>query len=191
MLSTWRKSPSKLLKYSQKIRFPEKLKGTKLEKWADYWKNLVIDYRQMLQELRSDIQDEPMKALKWSLVIATMYALAKNNPNEMEFKDTIKRMGNEIALVNEDCLNPKSIDHLRFIDMCYNQGVIHYRSFGLVSFMYTSDLSESCDLYKAHCKYMQPTYFSLPSKIIDVGLMGRWWNIYIKTTNYDVNYNNL
>lgn len=191
MLRNWRTTPIKALKYSENIKFPEKLKGTILEKWADYWKNLVIDYRQMLQELRSDIQDEPIKAFKWAVGLTAVYTLAKNNPDERDFKDTLKRKGNEVALVNEDCLNPKSIDHLRFIDMCYNQGIIHYRSFGIVSVMYTSELSEACDLYKAHCKYMQPTYLGLPSKIIDVGLMGKWWNIYIKTTNYDVNYNNL
>lgn len=191
MLKAFRKTPNNIIKYSANVKFPEKFKGTILEKWADYWKNLFIDYRQMLQDLRSDIQDEPMKALKWTAGLATIYLLSKNNPNEIDFKDTLKRKGNEIALVSDDCLNLKSVNHLRFLDTCYNQGVIHYKRLGILSIMYISDLSDSCDLYKAHCSYMKPSYSSWPSRIVDVGFMGRWWNIFIKTTNYDINHHNL
>ncbi|XP_030023769.1 mitochondrial import inner membrane translocase subunit Tim29 [Manduca sexta] len=187
MLRIFRKAPSAFENIQAKIKFPEKFKGTILEKWADYWKNLFIDYRQMLQDLRSDVQDEPIKALKWTAGIITATALAKNNPTETDFKDSLKRISNEVALVNEDCLNPKSVGHIRYLAMCYNEEVLHYKNFGLVSVMYVKDLNDSCDLYKAHCSYMQPTYLSLPSKIVDVGFMGKWWNLYIKTTNYDVN----
>ncbi|XP_028175423.1 mitochondrial import inner membrane translocase subunit Tim29 [Ostrinia furnacalis] len=170
-----------------RIKFPEKFKGTIIEKWADYWKNLFIDYRQMLQDLRTDIQDEPIKALKWTAGIATVVLLARNNPNEMDFKDYLKRITNEVVLVSEECQNPTSVGHLRFLDTCYNEGLIHYRNLGVASIMYTSELNNECDLYKGQCSYLQPTYFSFPSRIVDVGIMGRWWNIYIKTNNYDVN----
>ncbi|XP_028031420.1 mitochondrial import inner membrane translocase subunit Tim29 isoform X2 [Bombyx mandarina] len=173
---------------STKVKFPEKFKGTIIEKWADYWKNLFIDYRQMLQDLRSDIQDDPMKAMKWTTGIITFYVLSRNNPTECDFKDNLKIINNEVGLVSEECLNPKAVEHLRFLDTCYNQEVIHYRSLGILSVMYTSELSNSCDLYRAHCTYTKPTYFSFPSRIVDIGFMGKWWNLFIKSTNYDVNY---
>ncbi|XP_063627262.1 mitochondrial import inner membrane translocase subunit Tim29 [Cydia splendana] len=175
-------------KVGDKVKFPAKFKGTIVEKWADYWKNLFIDYRQMLQDLRTDIQDDPIKALKWTIGLTTVYALTKNNPDELDFKDRLRKIHNEVALVSEDCLNPKSYAHLRHLETCYNQGTIHYKSFGIASVMYTSDISESCDIYKAHCSYMQPSIFSFPSRIVDFGFMGNWWNIYIKMTNYDVNF---
>lgn len=188
MLRNFRKVPNAITTAGSAIKFPEKLKGTILEKWADYWKNLFIDYRQMMQDLRSDIQDNPVKAMKWTAGIASMYALARNNPSEMDFKDNLKRIDNEVVLVSEDCLNSKSMEHLRFLDSCYNEGVIHFRSLGIASVMYVTDLNDSCDLYKAHCTYMKPTYSNLLSRIVDVGFMGRWWNLYITTNNYDVNY---
>lgn len=172
----------------KKVKFPEKFKGTIIEKWADYWKNLFIDYRQMVQDLRTDIQDDPIKAMKYTAGIVTLFALYKNNPNEIDFRDELKRINNEVVLVSSDCLNEKAADHLRFLDTCYNQGVIHFQSLGIASIMYTSELSESCDLYKAHCTYVQPTYLSFPSRIVDVGFMGKWWNLHKKTTNYDVNF---
>ncbi|CAH2267300.1 jg14767 [Pararge aegeria aegeria] len=170
-----------------KVKFPEKFKGTILEKWANYWKNLVIDYRQMLQDLRTDMQDDPIKALKWTTGIVTLYALAQNNPNESDFKDQMKRITNEVILVSEECRHPESIEHLQYLQQCYNEGVIQYTNLGIISFMYTSNLNDSCDLYKAHCSYLKPSYFSIFSRILDVGFIGRWWNIHIKTTNYDVN----
>ncbi|XP_026750044.2 mitochondrial import inner membrane translocase subunit Tim29 [Galleria mellonella] len=171
-----------------RIKFPEKFKGTIVEKWADYWKNLFIDYRQMLQDLRTDIQDNPRKAFVWTICLSGIYALAKNNPSEIDFKENLKRIGNEMILVSEGCQNPTSKEHLQFLETSYNQGVIHYVSLGIASVMYTSDLNDSCDLYKAHCSYLRPSYISLPSRLVDIGFMGKWWNIYMKTANYDVNF---
>lgn len=187
MLRALKKSPDYIVRIQNRVKFPEKLKGTIVEKWANYWKNLFIDYRQMLQDLRTDIQDDPQKAIIWTTGLTTLYALARNNPTEMDFKDNLKRITNDVILVSDDCRNPKSIDYLNFIQTCYNEEVIHYRSFGIISFMYTTDLNDSCDLYKAHCQYLQPSYMSMLSRIIDIGFMGKWWNTHIKTTNYDVN----
>lgn len=187
MLRVIKKTPNFVTNVQSRIKLPEKFKGTIIEKWTNYWKNLFIDYRQMFQDLRTDIQDDPRKAFIWTTGITTLYALAKNNPSEIDFKDVMKRVTNDVILVSEDCRNPKSIEHLRYIQKCYNEGVIHYRSLGIISFMYTSELNDSCDLYKAHCSYLKPSYLSLFSRIVDVGFMGKWWNTYIKTTNYDVN----
>ncbi|XP_047505718.1 mitochondrial import inner membrane translocase subunit Tim29 [Pieris napi] len=186
MLRTLKKTPGLVTNLQNRLVFPEKLKGTIIEKLANYWKNLFIDYKQMLQDLRTDIQDDPRKALKWCTGLTTLYFLAKNNPTETDYKDKAKSITNEVILVSEDCRNTKSIDHLRNIQQSYNEGVLHYVSFGIVSFMYTTDLNDGCDLYKAHCSYLQPKYTSILSKISDVGIMGRWWNIFIKTTNFDV-----
>lgn len=175
-------------KIGGKFKFPEKFKGTILEKWADYWKNLFIDYRQMLQDLRTDIQDDPRKAIKWTTILTTSYLLAKNNPNEIDFKHNLKSTENEVAMVSDACLNKEAIDYLRFLEICYNQGVIHYQNLGVFSIMYTSELNESCDLYKAQCSYLKPTLFSFPMRIVDIGLMGHWWNLYRRTANYDVNF---
>lgn len=187
-MQSLKKGSNVLKRFGEPVKFPEKFKGTIVEKWADYWKNLFIDYRQMLQDLRSDIQEEPLKALKWTTGFAITYALAKNNPNEMDFKNELKKVENEVALVPEDCLSKKSLEYLRYVETCYNEGAIHYQSLGIFSLMYVSELSDSCDLYKAHCSYMKPTFISYPSLIVDVGIMGKWWNLHKKTSNFDVNF---
>lgn len=188
MLKNLTKAPYIIINLKNKVKFPAKLQGTILEKWTNYWKNVIGDYRQMLVDLRTDIQDEPLKAMKWTAGIGVLTFLSLENPSELDFKDYLKRVNNETVMVSPDCLNPKTANHLRYLDTCYNQGIIKYKSLGVFSIMYTTDLNESCDLYKAKCSYLQPTYASLPSRIIDVGIMGQWWNLYIKTYNYDVNY---
>lgn len=188
MMQSLKKGSYVLNRVGGTIKFPEKFKGTVVEKWADYWKNLFIDYRQMLQDLRSDIQEEPIKAAKWTTGIAITYALAKNNPNELDFKNELKMVENEIALVTEDCMNKKSVEHLRFLGTCYNEGTIQYKNLGIFSVMYVAELSASCDLYKAQCSYMKSTFLSYPSHIVDIGIMGKWWNLYKKTSNYDINF---
>lgn len=169
------------------IKFPNKLKGTILEKWTNYWKNLFIDYKQMLQDLRTDIQDNPKKAFKWTLSISTLYLLAKNNPSEIDFNNEVRKITNEVILLSEECRNPKSLEHLRYLQICNNEGVIKYKNLGIFSVMFYSDFSDNCSLYKSQCSYLQPSYLNYPLKVLDVGFMGRWWNLYIKTTDYDVN----
>ncbi|CAH1637256.1 unnamed protein product [Spodoptera littoralis] len=187
MMKSLSRAPNVVSNLKNKVKFPDRFQGTILKKWADYWKNLFADYRQMLQDLRTDIQEDPVKAMKWTAGLGALYLLSTNNPDELDFKDSLKRINNETVMLSPDCLNPKTVEHLSYLDTCYNQGTIHYKSFGILSLMYTTDLNETCDLYKAKCSYLQPTYVSLPSKIIDVGIMGQWWNLYIKTHNYDVN----
>ncbi|XP_035447348.1 mitochondrial import inner membrane translocase subunit Tim29 [Spodoptera frugiperda] len=187
MMKSLSKAPNIVSSLKNKVKFPNRFQGTMFKKWAEYWKNLFADYRQMLQDLRTDIQDDPMKAMKWTAGLGTLCLLSMKNPDELDFKDYLKRINNETVMLSPDCLNPKTVEHLSYLDTCYNQGTIHYKSLGIFSLMYTTDLNESCDLYKAKCSYLQPTYVSLPSKIIDVGIMGQWWNLYIKTHNYDVN----
>lgn len=181
------KNANSLPKLVSRVNITERTKSTILKKWADYWKNLFIDYRQAFQDLRTDIQDDPKRALRWTFGLTSLYLLGKNNPDEMDFKDTLKTTENEVILVSESCLNQKAADHLRFLQRCYNEGVIHYRSFGIASVMYVTEFNDNCSVYKAKCSYLQPSYFSFPSRIVDVGIMGRWWNIFIKSSDYDVN----
>lgn len=188
MLRSLKNTPVVFSNLGGSVKFPAKFKGTIIEKWANYWKNLFIDYRQMLQDLRTDIQDEPKKALMWTAGLTTVYAMCKNNPDEIDFKDSLKTIGNDVALVSDTCRNSKSTEHLNYIETCYNQDVIKYRNLGIASIMYTSEISDSCGLYRAQCSYLKPTILSFPSRIVDVGFMGRWWNIYIKTSDYDVNF---
>ncbi|KAG7300172.1 hypothetical protein JYU34_015721 [Plutella xylostella] len=187
MLRSLKNGSVVVTKLQNRVKFPERFKGTIVEKWADYWKNLFIDYRQMLQDLRTDIQDDPKKAFLWTTGLTTAFLLARNNPTERDFKDSLKMIANEVILVSDDCRNPASIEHVRYLDTCYNEGLIHYRSLGIASVMYVSDYNNSCSIYKSQCSHLQPTYFGYLSRIVDVGFMGRWWNIFKKTANYDVN----
>lgn len=187
MLRTFKTSSLIVSNVKNGIKFPKKLKGTIVEKWADYWKNLFTDYKQMIKDLRSDAQDNPQKALKWTAGLTTIYLLARNNPNEIDFKDDLRRCTNEIIMISDTCRNPKSAEHLRYLQICYNESVIHYTNLGIASIMYVSDFSDSCSSYRTQCTYLKPSYFDFPSRIVDFGIMGKWWNIYSKIADYDVN----
>lgn len=187
MLKVIKQTSTAVAVVKSRVTFPERFKGTIIERFAVYWKNMFIDYRQMLQDLRTDMQEDPVKAFKWTTGIITAVLLARNNPTELDFKDSLKRVDNEVILVGDECRNAKAMEHLNYLDSCYNYGLIHYTSIGIASFMYVSEMNHECDLYKKHCSYLQPSYFGFPSRIVDIGVMGRWWNIFKKTANYDVN----
>uniref|UniRef100_A0A2H1WSQ3 SFRICE_023364 n=1 Tax=Spodoptera frugiperda TaxID=7108 RepID=A0A2H1WSQ3_SPOFR len=127
MMKSLSKAPNIVSSLKNKVKFPNRFQGTMFKKWAEYWKNLFADYRQMLQDLRTDIQDDPMKAMKWTAGLGTLCLLSMKNPDELDFKDYLKRINNETVMLSPDCLNPKTVEHLSYLDTCYNQGTIHYK----------------------------------------------------------------
>lgn len=177
----------KLPQFQQKFVLPEKYKGTFVEKWATYWKSLYADYRGMVTDLVVEIQEKPRKALYITSGIVVAWQLAKHNPDESDFKEDLLRYSNELMQVSEACQNPRTVQHFKYLNSCYNHNVLRVANLGLASLLWVDDYDDACDAFKTNCEYTQPSYFSVLQRTVDIGFMGKWWNIYRKYQNFDVN----
>lgn len=172
---------------NKKFVFPERFKGTFLEKWSNYWKSLYIDYKSMVTDLKTEVHENPRKAILVSSGLVILWQLARNNPDETDFKQTLRSYSNQLMLVGDSCQNPETVKHFKNVESCLNENTFRLLNLGILSLLWKDDFDSDCDIYKAKCDYTKPGFFSIPSRIIDVGFMGRWWNIYIKYQDFDIN----
>lgn len=53
---------------------PEKWKGGRIERWANFWKNLAIDYKEAGMDIVQGAKDKPLKAAVYtSLGLSALY----------------------------------------------------------------------------------------------------------------------
>uniref|UniRef100_A0A182PH27 Mitochondrial import inner membrane translocase subunit Tim29 n=1 Tax=Anopheles epiroticus TaxID=199890 RepID=A0A182PH27_9DIPT len=173
------------------ITFPERYKGTILEKWAMYWKNLVIDYKEMVIDTGRTMRNRPVRSGVYvSLLAGSLYAGA-HNPSETDFYDQFRRAYNQLSLVHQTCQNPIASQHLTFLERCHNEGILRRLSLGVVSFLWLDNYDKGLAIYKAVCPYLQPRYLTFHERIIDVGFNGKFWVLERKMIDYDINEENL
>uniref|UniRef100_A0AAG5CYH0 Mitochondrial import inner membrane translocase subunit Tim29 n=1 Tax=Anopheles atroparvus TaxID=41427 RepID=A0AAG5CYH0_ANOAO len=173
------------------ITLPERFKGTIVEKWATYWKNLVIDYKEMVIDTGRSMRDRPVRSGIYVSLLASATYAGVNNPSEADFYDQYRRAYNELSLVHPACQNPVASQHLTFLERCHNEGIIRRLSLGVVSFIWLDNYDKGLAIYKAMCPYLQPRYLTFHQRIIDVGFNGKFWTLERKMVDYDINEENL
>ncbi|XP_058061679.1 mitochondrial import inner membrane translocase subunit Tim29 [Anopheles bellator] len=173
------------------ITLPERFKGTIVEKWATYWKNLAIDYREMVIDTGRGMRDRPVRSTVYLTLLTAAGYSGANNPSERDFYDQFRRSYNELSLVHPTCQNPVASQHVTFLERCHNEGLLRRLSLGVVSFMWLDNYDKGLATYKAICPYLKPRYLTFHERIVDVGFNGRWRLLERKMLDYDINEENV
>lgn len=174
-----------------RIELPDRFKGTIVEKWAGYWKNLSRDYRDVAVGVGEQIKQKPLRSAVYGTLAGAAYYCAKHNPDERDFAEKLKRFNADLVLVHESCQNPSSAQYVKFIEQAQNAGIIRIWNFGVVSFMWLDNYDEALGVYKATCTYLQSEYLTLYQRIIDVGFLDKWWKLEQRMIDFDINEANL
>ncbi len=172
---------------SNKFVFPEKYKGTIYEKWTRYWQHLGIDYKDVFVNVAKQMKEKPILASIYCTTGGAFYYCVKTNPSEEDFILQLRNYNAEAVLVHDSCLNTNCTDYIKFIEQCYNQGIVRHLSLGFISFLWLDNYDHDASLYKAVCTYTDPQYLTFHERVIDVGFLNKWWNLSKKMTDYDVN----
>jgi len=174
------------LKSSLNVKLPDKFKGTIIERWGHYWKQLITDYQEVFVGVGETIKTKPLKSIVYIYLGGVGYYCCKNNPNEVAFKEQLINYNNQMVLVNENLHNPVTTEYLQTLERCVNQKIIKRFSIGIMSFLWLDNYNKDCALYKAICPYLKPSYLNFHNRIIDVGFLNTWWNLTLKMQDYDV-----
>ncbi|XP_053696006.1 mitochondrial import inner membrane translocase subunit Tim29 [Sabethes cyaneus] len=173
------------------ITFPEKYKGTILEKWATYWKNLLIDYKEVILDTGRTMRQRPVRSAVYVTLLGSSYYCCATNPTETDFAESFRKCNNELALVHPQCQNPETTAHILFLQQAHNEGIIRRISLGVISFIWLDNYDRGVAIYKAICPYLKPRYMTFHERIVDVGFNNRWWLLKRKMIDYDINEENL
>uniref|UniRef100_A0A1Q3FDL1 Mitochondrial import inner membrane translocase subunit Tim29 n=1 Tax=Culex tarsalis TaxID=7177 RepID=A0A1Q3FDL1_CULTA len=190
-LEALKQKRSDLLARLEALEVPEKYKGTIWEKWAKYWKNLIIDYKEMIVDTGRTMRQRPVRSGIYLSLLGATYYCGVNNPDERDFIERFRHYGNELSLVHPASQNPEATRHILFLQRCYNEGIVRRLSLGVVSFIWVDNYDRAVAVYKAICPYLQPRYMTFHERVVDIGFNNRWWLLERKMVDYDVNEENL
>ncbi|XP_072391003.1 mitochondrial import inner membrane translocase subunit Tim29 [Diabrotica undecimpunctata] len=170
------------------VKFNNKIKGTILEKWIKYWKLLAGDYRDVALNLKTEMRQKPLKSAVYLSGLSFLAYCGTHNPDLRNFRAKYIDSANQLALVNSSVANPNSINHLKYIEKCFNANLIRFINLGVFSIVWVDEFSEDCDNYECNCSYLQVPYTRFGERILDIGFLNTWWIISRKMLDYDVNY---
>ncbi|XP_043259007.1 mitochondrial import inner membrane translocase subunit Tim29 [Colletes gigas] len=166
---------------------PEKLKGTFLERWGKYWKNVYIDYKSVGEGVAQDCKERPIRASTYAFITALCVYMNKYKPDECSFREHLLQNTMKIMLVGESVRNPTSEHHVKWLGQCYSEGIVRQLNLGLITIIWLDDYDKACTLYKAICPYLKPRYLTFHQRVVDVGCLDKWWVLESKMKDYDVN----
>ncbi|XP_054012132.1 mitochondrial import inner membrane translocase subunit Tim29 [Hylaeus anthracinus] len=166
---------------------PERLKGTFLERWGKYWKNVYIDYKDVADSVVKDCRERPIRASVYASFIGLGVYMNKHNPDECIFREQLLQSTMKVMQVGQSIRNPISEHHVKWLGQCYNEGIIRQLNLGIVSLIWLDNYDEACSLYKASCSYLKPRYITFYHRVVDVGFLDTWWVLESRMKDYDVN----
>ncbi|XP_032683480.1 mitochondrial import inner membrane translocase subunit Tim29 [Odontomachus brunneus] len=166
---------------------PERFKGTFLERWAKYWHNLYIDYRDVAIDVAKDCKKHPIRATIYTTLLGCSLYSSIHNPGEISFRDNMIKYNLKLMLLGEPIRNPVAVKHIEQLQQYYNEGIIRRINLGISSLMWVDNYDEKCSLYKAVCPYLKPRYVTFYNRIVDIGFLDKWWVLENKMKDYDVN----
>lgn len=177
-----------------------------------YWRNLCIDYRCVAVDIYKECQSHPQRAIFYGIGMyflkcgishpvnkmniinnssisgaGILYYSSLHNPNEVAFRDKLINSTSRLVQIGEPMRNPISVHYVKWLEQCYNEGIIRRTNFGIFSILWLDTNSSDCALYKNICTHLKPPYITLHRRIIDLGFLDDWWVLKNRMYNYDVN----
>ncbi|XP_055326960.1 mitochondrial import inner membrane translocase subunit Tim29 [Sitodiplosis mosellana] len=173
------------------FEIPERFKGTVVEKWLQYWKGLVTDYRDVFLGVIQQLKEKPIRAAIYGGLGGAAVYTFKHNPNEVDFIQQLREYNVRMVMIDPVCQNPISSQYLIFVERCYNEGIVRKLNLGIFSLLWLDNYNRALGLYKTTCSFTQPELLTWHQRIIDVGFLDKWWIIEKKMIDFDINEDNL
>lgn len=154
---------------------------------AGYFNNILNDYRTVAVETVGDMKSHPIKATIYITSLCVTGYLVKTNPSVESFYQNVTENANKLVTVGDPIRNPYSEKHVKSLVDYANRGLLRRFTFGVCSFIWVDNFDESVDLYEAQCKHLKVGWLDWRERIVDFGMVGRWWQLDKAMQEYDVN----
>ncbi|CAG0892401.1 unnamed protein product [Darwinula stevensoni] len=161
------------------------IKVSTWEKWGQYWKGVLQDYKDVGKGIVLESKNRPLKTAIYGFGLAAVCYTIHANPNKQHFHDRVKEVANEIATLPEHLRNPRAVKRTDFLVKALRDGEVRVLSLGLFSLAWVDNHHPDCDLYWAQCRFLRPRYVTFHERVVDVGFLGRWLVLEHWTSDYD------
>ncbi|GAU99465.1 hypothetical protein RvY_10465 [Ramazzottius varieornatus] len=148
--------------------------------------NVAEDYVAVTKDALLDAKSRPVRTIILLSGLAVAAVAFKTTPSEIDYFDGMRNFNNDLIQVPPSSRRPESEKYLINVQRLLNSNRLRYENWGLCSLIVHKEFNESCDTYEARCKYLKPSWFSLPERVVDVGCFNRWLNIDSAMKDFDV-----
>lgn len=116
-----------------------------------------------------------------------MFYMLETNPDSRSYYTTLLESADDAILVSEANLNPTADQRLTLLRQSYNEGTVRCLNLGLFSLIWLANYHPDCGIYPSQCEYLKPGVLNFHKRVIDVGFLGKWWNIRRYMIDFDIN----
>lgn len=170
-----------------RFAFPERFRGTFLERWKQYWESLAKDYYESTVGIGTYIRENPVRSSLASVLVSCAYYCASSNPDEHSYRSELLECANSMLYISPAVRNPSAVQHLEYLEKCYNMGVVKKLNLVFFSVIWIDEFNNNIQAYKANCKYLKPSILSVHKRAVDIGFLNVWWNLKKIMVDYDIN----
>ena len=186
MSRTWTVS---LLRYCRFVRLPSGL-TKRMGKWAKPLVNVMNDYQVVLTETFDYIRTRPIRGAGILISFAGCCALWKKNPSLAHYTDSVCSYCVELSMCSESTRNPGAHMYISRIMSLQSNLQLRYYSLGFFSLIMKQNY-DPCRNYIVTSSYLQPRWWDLSEKIVDIGIWNTWLRLEEKMVDFDVNHSSL
>ena len=171
----------------EKENLQQNVKQSLSKKLSTYLKLVYADYKEVFLDLYKGSKKHPIRSSLYFLTAGGLFYLTKHNPDQTTYRNQLIESSEKLILVSKTIQNPKSLNYLQEIEKYYNEGVIRRLNLILFSIIWIDNNDNNCVIYKSVCPYLRPRYSDYFQRIIDVGVLDKYWLLDKFMTDYDVN----
>lgn len=178
---------SNLKQKPSRFSFPERFRGTFVERWKQYWENVAKDYYEATVGIGTYVKENPVKSSLATIIASCAYYCASTNPNEHSYRSELLDCANSMLYISPGVRNPAAVQQLEYLEKCSNAGVIKRLNLVLFSVIWIDEFNDNIQAYKANCKYLKPSILSVHKRAVDIGFLNIWWSLRKIMIDYDIN----
>ncbi len=160
---------------------------TKANSLGQPFKNIIMDYMEVSKDIQKDSRNSPVKYIMFLAMTGFGSFLYTKCPSMSDYQSEIIEYSNEIGLCAESTRNMKCKRHVDTMSTMLVDGYLDCVNFGLFSVVVQRPSSSRCHNYHQVCPHLQPRLWMLPSRVLDVGVMGQWIVLEKIMKDFDVN----
>lgn len=172
---------------SSRFRFPERFRGTFVERWKQYWENVSKDYYEATIGIGTYMKENPIRSSLATVIAGCTYYCASNNPDEHSYRSELLDCENSMLYISPSVRNPTTVQQLEYLEKCYNAAIVKRLNLIFFSVMWIDEFNDDMQAYKANCKYLKPSIPSIYKRTVDIGFLNIWWGLKKIMVDYDIN----
>lgn len=140
----------------------------------------------MGRDTLQDIKNRPLRATYILGVICTSIHCVRKRPDEASFRTQLLEHEHDLSLTSESTRNPACVAHLCGLETLHNEGRLRTLQLGLFSLLWRADYEQDCGLFEAKCAFTKPSVMDFHTRVMDVGVLGRWRLLDYAMRDFDV-----